>query len=123
MATKDRIYSGDTLPVAYETRKPNEDDPNDSRGLPVTPIAAIATVYNSTVGEFLEIGGVGILFDTCTIEPQEGIAPSDKGGVIRYVVKADVTSEPGDYTLFIKAEFTGDIILTENRRFKVEEYR
>lgn len=123
MATKDRIYSGDTLPVAYECRKPNEDDPNDSRGLPVTPISAIARVFNSTLGLFLEIGGVGVDFEPCTIEVQEGLTASDRGGVVRYTVEAVNTMEPGDYTLFITSTFGDGNVLTENRRYKIEEYR
>jgi hypothetical protein len=123
MATKDRIYGGDTLPVAYECRMPNEEAENDSRGLPATPISAIIRIYNTTIGEFLEIGGVGVSYVNATIEPAEGSLPSDRGAVIRYVVPSVLTQEPGDYTLFMTATFSGGIVLTENRKYKVEEFR
>jgi hypothetical protein len=123
MATKDRIYPGDTLPVAYECRMPDEDNPNNSNGLPATPTIAVARVFNSTVGEFLEIGGPGVFEDAVAIEAQEGNGQYDKGGVLRYTVDSVFTVDPGDYTLFITATFANGVKLTENRKYKIEEYR
>ena len=120
---KEKIFQGDTLPVALECRKPNPDDPNDSRGLPATPTSATARVYDSLNEVFLFIGGGTDDTADCTIVAQTGIDPDDKGAIVSYTVPSAFTAEAGDYKLFITAVFPDGAILTEDKAFKVLELR
>ena len=126
MATKDRIYQGDTFPVKYECRKPNLEDTRDSRGLPATPISASIRVYDSINSAFLELGGPGVYDVDAEITAATGTDAGDLGAMVTYTLPATFTQVSGDYTLFLTAEFADsptNVILTENRRYKVEEYR
>jgi hypothetical protein len=120
---RQQIFPGDTLPVSYECRKPDVSDPiHQSRGLPTTPDFAYVRVKNQD-DEWLEIGGPGIETATATIMPQTGTNPQDTGGIIKYTLPSEFTEIPGNYTLFTTAVFDGEIILTEDKKFRVLEYR
>ena len=107
----------------YEVRKPNPDNPNDSYGLPTPVSSAFARILDGLSGEFIEIGGPGVLTETVTITQPTGTTASDKGAILTYKVKSDHTQEPGDYTLLITAVFQDGSRLTEDRRYKILEFR
>lgn len=123
MSERERIFQGDTLPIVYETRKPNPDDPRDSRGLPVTPSSAVARLFDRQGQTFLPVGGGTVITAACTIEPQTGPEEQDRGALVSYTVPAQFTAVPGDYSLYITATFPDGAVLTEDRQFKILEFR
>jgi hypothetical protein len=120
---REQIFPGDTLPIAYECRKPDVVDPiRQDRGLPTTPDSAFVRVKDQD-DEWLEIGGVGLTTVPATITPQTGETAYDTGAIISYTLPSEFTQIPGNYTMFITAIFSGDIIRTEDKKFRVLEYR
>lgn len=120
---RERIFPGDTLPVTYECRKPNPDDRDDSRGLPATPDSAFVRLFNRQTGEFVDIGGPGDTTAPATITPATGAEPENVGALVSYTVGSEFTQEPGDYALMITSVFPGGAILTEDKIFKINEFR
>ena len=123
MALKERIFPGDTLPIAYECRKPDPDNDRNTAGLPATPDSAYVRLLNRQTGIFVEIGGPGDDTVDAEITPATGTSYMDKGAIVRYTLPSTYTQEPGDYTLYMTAVFADGAILTEDRLFKVNEYR
>jgi hypothetical protein len=113
MADKIEVWQGDTVPVAYECREPDPDDPHNTEGILVEPASATARLYDRSEGEFMDLGGVGDITADATVD----------GAVIRYTVPSAFTQTPGDYVLYITAQFSDGNTLTEERRIKVLEYR
>lgn len=121
--TKKRIFPGDTFPVAFECRQPDTENPRNVSGLPDQPILAHVRVLNKQAGEFLALGGVGVEEASAVIEPKTGDLMADKGAIIRYTVDSAFTQTPGDFVLLMTAEFSDGAILTEDRQYKVNEFR
>lgn len=109
--------------MAYECRQPDEDDPRNTGGLPATPDSAYVRLLNRQTGEFVEIGGVGDDTVPAQIDPATGTTARDKGAIIRYTLPAEFTAQAGDFTLLTTAVFADGAVLTEDRIFKVLEYR
>lgn len=124
MADIEKIFQGDTLPVSYECRRPDPDDPiRYSGGWPATPVSAYARVRDTLSEVFLEIGGPGVITAPCTIEPATGSSRNDRGALVNFVVSSEFTQVPGTYVLYITAEFSDGAILTEDRKYRVNEFR
>lgn len=122
-AKREQIFPGDTLPVAYECRKPDTDDPiHQSRGLPVTPDSAYVRMKDQD-DAWIEIGGPGSTTAPATVIPATGATYADTGGIVKYTLPSTFTQIPGNYTLFITAIFDGDFILTEDKKLRVLEFR
>lgn len=121
--TKIRIFPGDTLPIAYECRRPDVANYRNTIGLPDQPVSATVRILNKQTGEFIDIDGVGVTVAPCTITPKTGTESTDTGAIVRYTVEADLTQTPGDYTLLMTAVFADGAILTEDKRYKVNEFR
>ena len=123
MVDKEKIYPGDTMSVAYEMRKPDPNDDRNTAGLPATPTSAFVKLLDRQSGEFVELGGTGVDEVDATIEAATGEAWNDKGAIIRYTLPSAFTQTPGDFTLLVTAVFENGTILTEDKIFKVLEYR
>jgi hypothetical protein len=123
MATKDKIFPSDTYPIKLECRQPDPLNPDDSLGLPITPLSAKATLMDSATGAFLPIGGTGVFQQNASITAATGSTRDHTGGIISYTVAATWTAEPKDLVLFIQATFAGGYVLTENRNIKILEFR
>lgn len=120
---REQIFPGDTLPVAFECRKPDPDDPiHQDRGLPTTPLSAFVRVKDQD-DEWMEIGGPGSTTAPATIVPQTGVTSRDTGAIVKYTLGESFTQTPGNYTLFLTAEFEDDIVLTEDKKYRVLEFR
>lgn len=111
------------MPIAYECRKPDPNDERNTAGLPATPTEAYVKLLDRQTGEFIEIGGPGEDSVPATIDPATGTEWNDLGAIIRYTLPSEFTTEPGDYTLFTTAVFDNGTILTEDKVFKINEYR
>lgn len=120
---KERIFPGDTLPVVYETRKPDEEDKRNTNGLPADATSAFIRLLDRQTGEFIEIGGPNITTTEADIDPATGMTADDRGSLVRYTLPSQFTQTPGDYTLLITGVFPDGSILTEDRVFKVLEFR
>lgn len=123
IADKEKIFVGDTFPVAYEMRKPDTVDTRNTLGLPAQPSSAYARLYDRQIGDFLPIGGTGVFQVPVTIEPKTGDLKTDRGAILKYTVPTTFTQNPGTYTLWITAVFADGAILTEDRPFQVLEPR
>jgi hypothetical protein len=108
-----RVYTGDTLPVAYECRQPDPDDPTNSEGIPAIPISAKARLLSRSTGTFVELGGTGVTEVDADIE----------GNIVRYTVPSAFTLIPSDYLLYVTVTFADGNKLTEDQKFKVQEFR
>ena len=117
------IFPGDTLAIAFECRKPDTLDPLEyQRGQPVTPDSAYVRVKDQD-DVWFELGGVGIEEAPMTIVPQTGNTYSDTGAIIKYTLPAIWTLVPGNYTIFATATFSDGLIRTEDKKFRVLEFR
>ncbi len=111
------------MPIAYECRKPDPDNDRNTAGLPATPSSATVRLLNRQTGVFVDIGGAGDDTVDATIEAATGSTWQDKGAIVRYTLPSTFTTEPGDYALYVTAVFPDGAILTEDRLFKINEYR
>ena len=92
-------------------------------GLPATPLSAHVRLLDRQTGQFIDIGGAGDDTADATITPATGTTWSDKGAIVKYTLPAEFTEESGDFTLLTTAVFADGVILTEDRVFKVLEFR
>lgn len=116
---KDRIFVGDALAIVYETRFSGEDE-SDYNSTPATPLTAFARVWSQQLGDFVDIGTApNLKIGEVDITP----ATTLTGAILKYVVDETVTSQEGNYTVYITAEFSDGSILTENKSIRVLEFR
>src|SRR5690349_15546248 len=114
MSDREIIYIEDTLPVEYECRRTDPDDPYNSRGLPAEPASAYARIRSATDAQYLPIGGAGVFTAPATIEPMD--IPNDRGAILRFLVDSEFTLLPGDYRLAVTAVYADGVIDTEVKR-------
>lgn len=122
MATKERVYAGDTFSVVFECRKTDIDNvKRNSNGLPDEPANAYAKVYNTLDEVYLEVGGVGDITAPVTIVPMD--LDTNRGALMKFTVDSEFTIEIGDYTLILTAEFADGAVETKTVKYKVIEQR
>jgi hypothetical protein len=109
--------------VSFEARKTDPDNQDLSYGLPASVVSATAKMLDSTLGTFIDLGGLGVKEVPCSIVPPTGETVSDTGAIISFLLSPPFTATPGDYVLFIRCIFDNGVILTEDRKVKVNEFR
>jgi len=120
---REGIFIGDTLPVAYECRRPDPIDPlHYQNGVPATPISATVKVIDQDE-TWLPLGGPGTTEADMEITPATGVTRQDTGAIIKYTLPSSFTVVEGNYTMFITATFDNGVILTEDKKFRVLPYR
>lgn len=105
---KDRIYIGDTYPVAYECYEPQTNGTQYSR-TPKNPVSVTARLWSVQEQAFVRLG----------------VATDDASGfvdqnVAEYTVPSSKTGTAGDYKLFVTITFDDGQVVTEIRQFKIQ---
>lgn len=114
---KAKIYVGDTFPIRIEHRVASSvSNPlYDNRGEGQAVDSASIMLWSVSQGEYVELGGVGIVEVPCIITAPSG----DTGGVITYTIAGTFTQTAGEFAAYISYTYDGGQRTTVRTRFKV----
>jgi hypothetical protein len=108
---KDRIYIGDTYPIALRCKK--KDPANQYNEIAATPVQAKVILYDQGQDTYLDLGGPGV---------QEVSANID-ADVVSYTIPGAFHAAESDLTAFVTITFDDNQVVTEPRKYKVREKR
>ena len=108
---KDRIYIGDTYPIAIRCKMKDPD--NQYSEIDATPIQARVILYDQGTDSYFDLGGPGV---------QEVSADIDLN-VVSYTIPGAFHTAESDLTAFITITLDDGQVVTEPRKYKVREKR
>lgn len=122
---RETFFPGDRPHLVYEARRPSMSRFDDPDGVPAEPTDVIVKVFNATDGTMVQFeGGVtelDILSGYIDITPMN--EAEDTGAIITIRIPPEVVDTPGNYTVYISAEFADLLRITTDQRLQISEYR
>lgn len=126
MTDRETFYLGDTPIILYEARRPDIHRSDDYDGLPAQPTDVELKIYSGTDGTLLEINGSdtiplgveGSLLYMSAMDEAE-----DRGAYIYVKIPEEMSSNAGNYTLYITTEYDDGERVTHAQRVQIAEYR
>lgn len=119
MSDRETFYVGDKPIFYFEVRLPNPYRYDDPNGVAGEPIDAWAEIFNATDGVLLVNEDDDTNRFPVEITPMD--EANDRGAVLKVSVPA--VNEATQFTIYVRHEYEDGLLMTDDYRITISEYR